>query len=216
MRDATHMGTIITGFIAKTDLVFVTSTAQLHPGSASAVPSEVMLDAGKLNARSHYSGMIIMASQIPSRSTFFPTECSVDQQTHTRVPHYWRLVRGIQRTRWIPFVNSRKYGEHFHGPLAKYAKLRVAHVPGMPGTFSPATDFKETTSQRSRHASRHVRHARAVMHVGIAYPQWLGKRSRHSRHMPNPQFYVSGKRPMSWHHHATTENVTNVTPSATD
>ena len=26
-----------------------------------------------------------------------------------------------------------------HGPLARYVKLRVAHAPGMPGTFSPAT-----------------------------------------------------------------------------
>ena len=24
-----------------------------------------------------------------------------------------------------------------HGPLASYVKLRVAHAPGMPGTFSP-------------------------------------------------------------------------------
>ena len=24
-----------------------------------------------------------------------------------------------------------------HGPLARYVKLRVAHAPGMPGTFSP-------------------------------------------------------------------------------
>ena len=29
-----------------------------------------------------------------------------------------------------------------HGPLARYVKLRVAHAPGMPGTFSPAADFK--------------------------------------------------------------------------
>ena len=34
------------------------------------------------------------------------------------------------------------------------------------------------------------------MHVGFANPQWRGKRSRHSRRMHNPQFYVSGKRPM--------------------
>ena len=27
------------------------------------------------------------------------------------------------------------------GPLSRYAKLRVAHAPGMPGTF-PGTDFK--------------------------------------------------------------------------
>ena len=39
---------------------------------------------------------------------------------------------------------------------SRYAKLRVAHAPGMPGTFFP-----------SPHQSRHVRHARAVMHAGI-------------------------------------------------
>ena len=67
---------------------------------------------------------------------------------------------------------------------------------GMPGTFSPPPTWKET-SQWPRHASRHhVRHARAVMHSGIANPRWRGKRSRLSRLMLNPQFYVSGKRHM--------------------
>ena len=28
------------------------------------------------------------------------------------------------------------------GPLARYVQSRVAHAPGMPGTFSPAADFK--------------------------------------------------------------------------
>ena len=32
----------------------------------------------------------------------------------------------------------------------------------------------------------HVRHARVVMHVGIANPRWRGKRMR------NPQFYGKG------------------------
>ena len=50
-----------------------------------------------------------------------------------------------------------------HGPLTKYLKLQVAHAPGMPGTFSPP------------HASRHVRHARDVMHVGIDNSRWRGK-----------------------------------------
>ena len=31
---------------------------------------------------------------------------------------------------------------------------------------------------------------------GFLWNQWRGKRSRHSRRMRNPQFYVSGKRPM--------------------
>ena len=29
-----------------------------------------------------------------------------------------------------------------HGPLTRYVTLRVAHAPGMPGRFSPATEFK--------------------------------------------------------------------------
>ena len=41
-----------------------------------------------------------------------------------------------------------------------------------------------------------VRHA--VMHVGIANPRWRGKRSRHSRRMRRPQFYLSGKGPIGW------------------
>ena len=38
--------------------------------------------------------------------------------------------------------------------------------------------------------------ARAMMHVGIVKSRWRGKRSRHSRRMRNPQFCVSGKRPI--------------------
>ena len=38
-----------------------------------------------------------------------------------------------------------------------------------------------------------VARARAVVHVGIANPRWLGKRSRRSWRMRNAQFYVSDK-----------------------
>ena len=55
----------------------------------------------------------------------------------------------------------------YNGLLTRYVKLRVVHAPGMPGTFSPPPTSKETASWRSRHASRHMRHARAVIHVGI-------------------------------------------------
>ena len=84
-------------------------------------------------------------------------------------------------------------------PLSRHAKLWVAHASGMPGTFSPPPTSKETASWWSRHASRHERHARAAMHVGIANPQWSGKRSWHSWRICIPQFYVSGKRPMACH-----------------
>ena len=36
------------------------------------------------------------------------------------------------------------------------------------------------------------------MHVGVANPWCRGKRSRHSRRMRNPQFYVTGKRPIAY------------------
>ena len=87
-----------------------------------------------------------------------------------------------------------------HGSLTRYTKLRFAHAPGMPGTISPPPTSKETASQRSRHAPRHVRDARAVMHFGIANPRWRGKHSRHSRRMRNSQFCVPGKRPIDRAH----------------
>ena len=84
-----------------------------------------------------------------------------------------------------------------HGPLARYVKLRIAHAPGMPGTFSLPT----------RVCDPDVHHGTCVTHVpwcmpgsltsGFLWSRWRGKRSRHSRRMRNPQFYVSGKRPMS-------------------
>ena len=52
--------------------------------------------------------------------------------------------------------------------LDRYVEWRVAHAPVMPGTFSPPPTSNETASKRSRHASRHMLHARALMHVGIA------------------------------------------------
>ena len=83
-----------------------------------------------------------------------------------------------------------------HGPLARYVKLQVAHAPGMPGTFSPPP----LVSDPGMH------HGTCVMHVpwcipgsltsGFLWSRWRGKRSRHSRRMCNPQFYVCGKRPI--------------------
>ena len=61
----------------------------------------------------------------------------------------------------------------------------------MPGTF-PRHQLK----RKPLVTDPDMRHARAVMHVGIANPRWRGQRSRNSRRMCNPQFYVSGKRPI--------------------
>ena len=74
--------------------------------------------------------------------------------------------------------------------------MRVAHVPGMPGTFSPLTRVSDSD----------MHHVTCVTHVpwcmrwslisGFLWSWWQGKCSRHYRRMRNLQFYVSGKRPM--------------------
>ena len=86
-----------------------------------------------------------------------------------------------------------------NGPLDRYAKLRVSHASGIPGTFSPPPQISDPG----------MHHDACVTHVpwcmpeslisGFLWSRWRGKRSRHSRCMRNPQFYVSGKRPMAWH-----------------
>ena len=83
-----------------------------------------------------------------------------------------------------------------HGPLTRYVKLRIAHAPGMPGTFSSPPRVSDPD----------MHHGTCVTHVPWCLPgsltssllwiRWRGKRSRHSRRMRNTQFYVSGKRPM--------------------
>ena len=85
---------------------------------------------------------------------------------------------------------------YFNGPLARYVKLWVAHAPGMPGTSSPPPRVTDPD----------MHHGTCVTHVpwwmsgsltsGFLWSRWRRKRSRHSRRMRNPQFYVSGKRPM--------------------
>ena len=83
-----------------------------------------------------------------------------------------------------------------HEPLARYVKLWVAHTPGMPGTFSPPPRFSDPD----------MPHGTCVTHVpwcmpgsltsGFLWSRWRGKRSRYSWRMRNPQFCLSGKRPI--------------------
>ena len=75
--------------------------------------------------------------------------------------------------------------------------MRVAHAPGLPGTFSPPPRVNDPD----------MHHGTCVAHVpwcmpgsltsGFLWSRRRGKRSRHSRRMRNPQFYVSGERPIA-------------------
>ena len=85
-------------------------------------------------------------------------------------------------------------------------KLWVVHAPGMPGTFYMPLRVSDPD----------MNHGTCVTHVlwcmpgsltsGFLWSRWRGKRSRLSRRMRNPQFYVSGKSPTSWRHHTHTIN----------
>ena len=91
---------------------------------------------------------------------------------------------------------AQETGIHPHGPLDRYVKLRVAHAPGMPGTFSPPP----------RVSNPEMHHGTCVANVpccmpgsltsGIPWSRWLGKRSRHSPRLRNPYFFVADKKPM--------------------
>ena len=54
------------------------------------------------------------------------------------------------------------FKEHVHhGPLSRYVKLRVAHAPGMPGTFSPPPRVSDLD----------MHHGTCVMHVPWGMPR---------------------------------------------
>ena len=68
--------------------------------------------------------------------------------------------------------------------FARYVEVWVAHAPGMPGTFFSSPQDSVPWCMPGSVTN------------GFFWSRWRGKSSRHSRCMRNPQFYVSGKRPM--------------------
>ena len=73
-----------------------------------------------------------------------------------------------------------------HGSLTRYVKLRVGRAPGMPGTFSRhRLQRKPLVSDPGMHHGTCVTHVSCCMSGSLT----LGG-------MRNPQFYVSGKRPI--------------------
>ena len=65
------------------------------------------------------------------------------------------LVKGPQAELRISII---------YGPLARYVKLRVAHAPGMPGTFSPPS----WVGDPDMHHGTCLTHVPAMMRAGIA------------------------------------------------
>ena len=84
-----------------------------------------------------------------------------------------------------------------HEPLTWYVNMQFVHAPGMPGTFSPPP----RVSDPDLHHSTCVTHVPWCMSgsltCGFHWIRWRGKRSGHYRRMRNPQFCVTGERPMA-------------------
>ena len=83
-----------------------------------------------------------------------------------------------------------------HGPLARYVKLWVAHALGTPGTFSLSLRVSDPDMHHGTCVTHVLWRMLGLLTSGILWSRWQGKRSRHSRHMRNQQFYLSGKRPI--------------------
>ena len=80
----------------------------------------------------------------------------------------------------------------------RYVILRVGHASGMPGTFSPPPWGSDPNMQHGTCATHVPWCMPGSLTSGVLWSRWWGKRSRHSRRKRNPQFYVSGKRPMEY------------------
>ena len=88
-------------------------------------------------------------------------------------------------------------GLDLHGPLTRYAKLQVAHAPGMPGTFPPAADFEGNRylaipaciTARAWRTCRDACRDRLPAVTGKTFPAFPAH--------AHPQFCVSGKRPIA-------------------
>ena len=85
---------------------------------------------------------------------------------------------------FISFIN---------GPLTRYVNLRVAHAPGMPGTFSPPPWISDPDMHRSTCVTHVPWCIPGSLTSAFLWSRWRGNRFRHSRRMRNPQFYASGK-----------------------
>ena len=104
---------------------------------------------------------------------------------HDVIPPWWNKSRTrslLYIVVWFRFNSSgTETGDSVNGPLARYVKLRVAHAPGMPGTFSLPLRVSDPDMQ----------HGTCVMHVpwcmsGSLTSGFLGRRGGKTF----PQLYV--------------------------
>ena len=91
---------------------------------------------------------------------------------------WWRPpVSGVvaQKVRWTGTVMiSLWLCCLFYGPLTRYVKLRVAHAPGMPGTFSPPPRFSDPDMHHGTCATHVPRCMPGSLTSGFLWGRWWG------------------------------------------
>ena len=106
----------------------------------------------------------------------------------------------------IRFYFSQVFHSFSHGLFARYIILRVAHAPGMPGTFTRHRGLAIPT-WITAHAWRTWCMSGSLT-SGFLWSRWRGKRSRHPRRMRNPQFTCLVRGP--WWSHIAACNLVNI------
>ena len=83
-----------------------------------------------------------------------------------------------------------------NGPLARYVKLRVAHTPGILGTFPQSKRVSDPDMHHSTCMTHLPWRMLGSLTSGFIWSRRHGVRSQHFRCMRNPRCYVSAKRPI--------------------
>ena len=100
----------------------------------------------------------------------------------------FKTVSTCPKSQWVkPWTN---------GPLTRYAKLWVEPVPRM---FSPPPRVSDSDMHHGTCVTQLLWCIQGALTSGLLWSWWREKCSRHSWRMRNPQFCVSGKRPMDKH-----------------
>ena len=122
-------------------------------------------------------------------------------------PEY--IVTNPPKTNTISYEAAWPFPRYDHDSLPSnswhvtaWASYQIRKIAGCAYTGNAGNVFPATP----RISNPDMHHGRCVTHVpwcmpgsltsGFLWSRWRGKRSRHSRRMCSPKFYVSGKRPM--------------------
>ena len=84
----------------------------------------------------------------------------------------------------------------WHGSLTRYAKLRVEHAPGMPGTFSPPPRVSDPDMHHGACVTHVPWRMPGLLTSGFPWSRRRWKRSRYSRR--NFTYLIRGPWPSYW------------------